>query len=276
MEDMETKVASRRSLVARCGNEGVGTALFPPDEPWKLFPWELQLRPRSECEEQLRKAIGLRDLDQLNSLLESAGALGLHKRSSRVCFDAAELRDLLQAEGAVLRRSGSLAGLLDAQMLPPQRQKTERVRAGLAVFLERVDNDVPSAVPLSVPHVVKLRERRDGYSMFVDGDTDLTRSEAILQIVATSADVGVNDIETEQEREQEQEKQQEQTKEQEIEMERFVDLAYQRDGEEPNRWAFCALAESKGHPLRPSPLAEGTFYPASDFRLSSRSPLTLP
>ena len=74
------------------------------------------------------------------------------------------------------------------------------------------------------------------------------------------------------------------------EMERYVDMAYQRDGEEPKRWAFCHLAQ----PLpaaatgasadagsiatadaAPSwtPFADGTFYPASEFRLNSRAPL---
>ena len=59
-------------------------------------------------------------------------------------------------------------------------------------------------------------------------------------------------------------------------MERFVDLAYQRDGEEPQRWAFCSLAQANGPARTPAPLAEGTFYRADAFRLAARSPLPLP
>ena len=56
-------------------------------------------------------------------------------------------------------------------------------------------------------------------------------------------------------------------------MERYVDMAYQRDGEEPQRWAFCTLGQQKDGV--PTCLADGTFYPASDFHLHSRSPLPM-
>ena len=84
-----------------------------------------------------------------------------------------------------------------------------------------------------------------------------------------SDSVGVSAIETEQCREQEQEKEQEQEQEQEIEMERYVDMAYQRDGEEPTRWAFRTLgdvAAADAPTLRRRAAAvrvDGTFYPAS-------------
>eukprot|EP00965_Chrysotila_dentata_P066841 2212628-Pleurochrysis_carterae.AAC.1 len=58
-------------------------------------------------------------------------------------------------------------------------------------------------------------------------------------------------------------------------MERYVDVAYQRDGEEPKRWAFKSLCE-RGEAGQLSPLADGTFYPASQFRLPSRSALPFP
>ena len=57
-------------------------------------------------------------------------------------------------------------------------------------------------------------------------------------------------------------------------MERYVDMAYQRDGEEPTRWSFCSLGEEKDG--GPACLTNGTFYPAADFRLHSRSPLPFP
>ena len=63
-------------------------------------------------------------------------------------------------------------------------------------------------------------------------------------------------------------------------MERYVDMAYLRDGEEPTRWAFCTLGESRvpeGEEVSQlAPLVDGTFYPASSFRLHSRTPLPFP
>ena len=42
-------------------------------------------------------------------------------------------------------------------------------------------------------------------------------------------------------------------------MERYVDMAYQRDGEEARRWAFNSLKDGLAH--------NPQFYPASEFRL---------
>ena len=59
-------------------------------------------------------------------------------------------------------------------------------------------------------------------------------------------------------------------------------MAYLRDGEEPHRWAFCTLGETRvpegesGAPPQLAPLSEGTFYPASSFRLHARTPLPFP
>ena len=129
--------------------------------------------------------------------------------------------------------------------------------------------------------------------------SNLLRSPPIPPIAsALNSSSGVSDIETEQCREQEQEKEQEQEQEQEIEMERYVDMAYQRDGEEPRRWAFCTLgqlpktdaadaadaatvstaaARASRAPCWALPLfGDGTFYPASEFRVHSRAPLPFP
>ena len=65
-------------------------------------------------------------------------------------------------------------------------------------------------------------------------------------------------------------------------MERYVDMAYLRDGEEPQRWAFCTLgqmsaAAEEGGAAVLSPLAQKTFYPAAKFRLpNSGAPLPFP
>ena len=52
-------------------------------------------------EDKLRQAIGLRDLGQLTSMLQTAATFGLTKANSRVFFEAHSLRDLLAAEDAV-------------------------------------------------------------------------------------------------------------------------------------------------------------------------------
>ena len=66
-------------------------------------------------------------------------------------------------------------------------------------------------------------------------------------------------------------------------MERYIDMSYLRDGEEPTRWAFCSLGQSRRaddapseEQPRPTPLVDGSFYPASEFRLHARAPLPLP
>ena len=57
-------------------------------------------------------------------------------------------------------------------------------------------------------------------------------------------------------------------------MERYVDMAYQRDNEEPTRWAFCRLAETDAATGGPAVLSAGTFYRAAQLRPPSRSPLS--
>jgi len=268
-------------LEKECSKHAIDRALFPLADPWSLFPWELQLRPAAEREEQLRKATGLRNLDSLKVLLRDADSLGLTKSSSKVVFEATELRDLLLAEGAALKRSASTVGIAslgDSDDAPPtlQRERTERVRDALFVFLEDVNNDVATSVPLVVPYNLKLRALRDKFGAFIRSKEDMAQSEAILNAVSASSLGAVGEIEQEQEREQEQEQQKEQQKEQEIEIERYVDMAYQREDEEPMRWAFSALGRKSGPSHKPTPFAEGIFYPASQFRLNSRSPLPFP
>ncbi|KOO21586.1 nxn protein [Chrysochromulina tobinii] len=241
-------------LEKECSKHAIDRALFPLADPWSLFPWELQLRPAAEREEQLRKATGLRNLDSLKVLLRDADSLGLTKSSSKVVFEATELRDLLLAEGAALKRSASTVGIAslgDSDDAPPtlQRERTERVRDALFVFLEDVNNDVATSVPLVVPYNLKLRALRDKFGAFIRSKEDMAQSEAILNAVSASS-LGA--------------------------IERYVDMAYQREDEEPMRWAFSALGRKSGPSHKPTPFAEGIFYPASQFRLNSRSPLPFP
>ena len=90
--------------------------LFPPHQPWKHFPWEGQFGPRSRCEDELRQAVGLRELSTLQPLLAAAAHQGLSKRNSRIYFEALELRDLLQAEASA---ASQLAARTAAAAVPP-------------------------------------------------------------------------------------------------------------------------------------------------------------
>jgi len=302
---LSTSLATqRRDAEGQARKLEVPAQLFPALQPWQHFPWDAHFLPRSEAEEQVRAAIGLRDLPLLKERLVKAGAVGLSKRS-RVCFEAVELRDLLMAQQAMDAAAAAAAdaaadtptptiserladddeprsplrGKAASEVNAPPpivREKTqdvlERLGCALDVFVEPVTTEVPSGLPKPKPFVEVLRGRAEQFDSFVRR-SDVQRRDAILATVSSA--VGVTDIETEQCREQEQEKAQEQEQEQEIEMERYVDMAYQRDDEEPKRWAFCTLGETPdGQPL--APFASGSFYPASQFRLHSRAPLPFP
>ena len=268
--------------------------LFPLLTPYQHFPWEKHFLPRSDAEDGLRTAIGLRDLPMLVERLPHAESVGLSKRNSRVYFEAVELRDLLAADetiAASMARDDDddsidvneprspLRGYSDSEMnLPPPitREKTQdamdRLGSALDVFVEDVCTAVPSTLPKPKRYVDILSDRAEHFKAFVKY-SGVAQRDAILATV--SGAVGVSDIETEQCREQEQEKSQEQEQEQEIEMERYVDVAYQRDNEEPQRWAFCMLGEH-AESQQEAPFASGVFYPASNFRLHGRSPLPFP
>jgi len=271
--------------------------LFPALAPYKLFPWDQHLLPRSDAEDGLRAAIGLRDLHLLEHQLPHAQSVGLTKRNSHVFFEALELCDLLMAEEATQRVNASCTGSTYDEIqdpieprsplrgcsvsevnLPPPiiREKTQdamdRLCRALDVFVEPVCTEVPSTLPKPRRFVDILSERAEHFRDFVTF-TGVSQRDAILAIV--SGAVGVSDIETEQCREQEQEKSQEQEQEQEIEMERYVDVAYQRDNEEPQRWAFCTLGERANNATL-APFASGVFYPASEFKLHGHAPLPFP
>ncbi|MAT98943.1 MAG: hypothetical protein CL608_17505, partial [Anaerolineaceae bacterium] len=206
-------------------------SLFPALAPWKHFPWEAHFLPRSDAEEALRAAVGLRDLPTLREKLPAAAKAGLSKRNSRVYFEACELTDLLATQAAMQRTAKMAAApRVDGRPLrvvgavPIQREKSsdelERLNRALDVFVEPVSTAVPAGLPKPRPFVEVLTERAAGFEAFLQGGADRQRRDAILSMVSHA--VGVSDIETEQCREQEQEKAQEQEQEQEIEMERYV------------------------------------------------------
>jgi len=299
----------RKEARVQAHREELPIELFPALEPWKHFPWEAHFLPRSDAEEQLRAAVGLRDLPLIEQQLVAAVSAGLSRTNSRVTFEALELRDLLRAQAAMEAAAVKAARVSSANGMitltdnssssdeetatvptppPITREKTqdilERLGTALNVFVEPVATDVPSGLPKPQPFVEVLRKRAEQFESFIVLQRDVNRRGAILSIVSNA--VGVTDIETEQCREQEQEKAQEQEQEQEIEMERYVDMAYQRDNEEPKRWAFCTLGESKdGKRIHDpdgesrvvtsalAPFSSGAFYPAHEFKLHGRAPL---
>ena len=132
----------------------------------------------------------------------------------------------------------------------------------LDVFMEDVVTKVHDSAPLRPKFIDVLKGMRDSFAEFLRKSEDIEVTEMILGLVTNS--VGLEGVETEQCREQEQEKEQEQEQEQEIEMERYVDLAYLRDGEEMKNWAFCTLGGGCETPQ---------FYPADSFKLYGRNPL---
>jgi len=270
--DLDRQLSLKRAKLAAKAT-ALGIDPFPRTAD---FPWAF-LKERSAIEDELRLAIGLRDLRTLDALIPHAEGSGLHKATSSVLFAAQELCETLHAEGATTRRVGKLSihdGRAVRQPSTPKQQapadtplRAELTRA-LDVFIEHVETDVGEGVPVARKFVDVLAERKDDFLDFLTSEEDLAMVSKILSAVSNSE--GVGEIETEQCREQEAEKEKDQEQEQEIEMERYADLAYQRDGEEPRRWPFHALES-------PTELFEaGAFYPASDFRLYSRSSLPFP
>lgn len=98
--DQERSVLEKHEeALAAASLHGIPTSLFPLEAPLSLFPWFDSLGPRADCEESLRLAIGLRDLEQLGKYLAIGTERGLDKTNSRIFFEANELKDLLEAEG---------------------------------------------------------------------------------------------------------------------------------------------------------------------------------
>ena len=116
---------ARNEIFERAKKVEVSMDLFPQDEPWVHFPWEKHFRPRSECEDRLRQAIGLRDLAKLDKLLDVSVSHGLSMRNSRIFFEALELRDLLKAQVVLDQPTASEPG-------SPTPQAAEPAAAGRA------------------------------------------------------------------------------------------------------------------------------------------------
>lgn len=316
--DATAKMREEQEAVRSSMKEkGIPSELFPESAPFKLFPWAEALGPRSDCEEVLRRAIALRDEALLMRELQGrALEVGLDKNNSRVYFEAAELRDLLRAEGVNTKRSqassyhearvsrsssarsahsdGAAEGVASSADAPSEVMG--RLSAALDAFVEGVDTTVSTETPLPLPYVDVLESRCAEWTHLLH-EKDLAEKAKIMAMVSDV--VGVTDLETEAEKEKENEKEVEVEKDKEILIEKFVDRAYLREGEEPTSWAFCTLAERReaggedeaklpppsatavgaalaGDLRTLAPFRDGSIYRASQYRLTQRSPMPFP
>jgi len=114
-----------------------------------------------------------------------------------------------------------------------------------------------------------------------EGESDIDRAARLEALRAAARNDSALEIALQaqmiQEAEQEQEQEQEQEKEREVEIEKFVDLQYSRDMEEPVHWRFddvirqspCRNVEDVNDETAP-------FYEAKTFRLYKRNPIEFP
>ena len=146
-------------MLERAHRQELPSELFPEKAPWDHFPWDVHCQPRSEAEEALRQAFGLREKERLAMLLDAAAERGLSKANSRVYFEALELKELLARRGRETSARSSAAHesapSRTSGMLAPVREKTidakARLNTAIDVFLEDVITDVSVEPPQQKP-----------------------------------------------------------------------------------------------------------------------------
>ncbi len=127
------------------------------------------------------------------------------------------------------------------------------VKAAVEVFEEPIDTRVRDEIPSASSVAEAIANRREQHGSFIMWEADeefLTELQKQNQ-QSSNSEQGAG-LQAEQQQEQEQEQ------EQEIEIEKFADLAYSRDMEEPVSWEFDKL---KYHPVRER---EGAMWPKDD------------
>ena len=145
-----------------------------------------------------------------------------------------------------------------------------QTRAALAVFMEGIGFAIASDVPDPIPLVDLLEARVDEARAFVRDAEDRALVSAWLdamRAMPTAAEECELSREMVQEMEEEREKEQEQEQEREIEIEKYVDLAYRRDGEVPKPWPLERLRARTTSPH---------IYALSQFKLHKRRGLEFP
>ena len=117
------------------------------------------------------------------------------------------------------------------------------LRRSLDLFKEPIDSSLEAGVPKPRLFSETIRSRAQKNSEFVDGTGELIVKQVLNAVVglteeATAEEEVVYNAEMVQE--------QEEQKEQEIEIEKYVDLAYSRENEEPTPWPFASLRALEG------------------------------
>lgn len=162
------------------------------------------------------------------------------------------------------------------------------LRRCLETFCEPIDFTLQETVADPVHFSETIKRRANAFSdLIASPDQRRVVQEVISWVEATAAASAVEaagtvaglsgqeerevflDAEMVQEQEQEQEEEQEREQEQEIEIEKYVDLAYSREHEEPVSWQLSTLSTSLDQQVEP-------FYPLSQFKLYKRSPISFP
>jgi len=159
-----------------------------------------------------------------------------------------------------------------------EKLEDEHLRKSLQAFREPIDFSLEAAVPVPKPFAETISNRIDTHKTLIE-ESEMHIIQRVFELVtkrknAKKAEKGKDkgdgkelstkeqqkkekrqrrrrlmnnssghffDAEKVQEQEQEREQQQEQEQEQEIEIEKYVDLAYSRDQEEPTPWEFETL-----------------------------------
>lgn len=216
-------------------------------------------------------------------------------RSERVQFNQLCLQNVSN-----VYRKGAFSHLLAGHTLlrvgedydrMAQSAGPKRLLDSLEVFSEPIDFSLEECVPDVIQFSESIRRRVEQHASFVSADDQKVIDNVVSWITTGTNKTGeafegimspgaINEFlsdeqdrllgaEMVQEQEQEREQEQEQEQEQEIEIEKYVDLAYSREHEEPTPWSFASLRTSLNQPLP-------QFYSASEFKLYKRNPLKFP
>jgi hypothetical protein len=173
-------------------------------------------------------------------------------KSERLQYNQLQIQNLCN----VWRRRAFDTLQRDAELLTarlPTRARTtpryKRLLRSLHCFEEPIDFNVASAVPREAIDIATAMARRiKQHEDLIEDDSDRAaiadveqRVKAQIAAAATRGRIAFESTST-LEQEQEREQEQEQEQEQEIEIEKFQDLAYARDDEQPVPWRFATLA----------------------------------
>eukprot|EP00756_Hemistasia_phaeocysticola_P010308 Hpha_TRINITY_DN15008_c2_g11::TRINITY_DN15008_c2_g11_i2::g.123952::m.123952 len=159
---------------------------------------------------------------------------------------------------------------------------SDRAARALAIYREPIEFAIQDHVPRDRLFEDVLREmvnEADPSGTFVALTPEGSELVAAIlaQVRAEKQRHQIN-YNTEMVQEQEEEKEQEQEKEEEkeVEVEKFIDLVYSRDSEQPEPWEVRRLSAEWLAKEQPSAEVPAAMYDLQDFRLYRRRPLAFP